>query len=89
MYNFNNKVVVITGSSHGIGKSIREKFISYGAIVCDIDINGTPYFLGDIGSKDVLELFVDKIIKHLYFLYHLGNMVFHLYLYHKLSHHSL
>ena len=63
MYNFNDKVVVITGSSHGIGKSIREKFISYGAIVCDIDINGTPYFLGDIGSKDVLESFVDKIIK--------------------------
>ena len=63
MYNFSNKVVVLTGSSHGIGKSIREKFISYGAIVCDIDINGTPYFLGDIGNKNILEAFVDKIIK--------------------------
>jgi NAD(P)-dependent dehydrogenase (short-subunit alcohol dehydrogenase family) len=63
MYNFSNKVVVLTGSSHGIGKSIREKFISYGAIVCDIDINGTPYFIGDIGNKNILEAFVDKIIK--------------------------
>ena len=56
MYNFSNKVVVLTGSSHGIGKSIREKFISYGAIVCDIDINGTPYFLGDIGNKNIFNI---------------------------------
>jgi NAD(P)-dependent dehydrogenase (short-subunit alcohol dehydrogenase family) len=62
MYNFKNKVVVVTGSSHGIGKSICEKFREYGAIICDIDVNGNSYFKGDIGDKKVLEEFVDKIV---------------------------
>jgi NAD(P)-dependent dehydrogenase (short-subunit alcohol dehydrogenase family) len=62
MYNFKNKVVLITGSSHGIGKSIYEKFREYGAIICDVDINGNPYFKGDIGDKKVLEEFVGKVV---------------------------
>lgn len=35
---FQNKVVLLTGSYMGIGKTIKEEFIKQGAIVCDIDI---------------------------------------------------
>lgn len=62
MKEFENKVVVITGASHGIGKCTKEEFIKQGAIVCDIDIKGEPYFVGDIGEKETLEKFAQKVI---------------------------
>ena len=62
MYNFKNKVVVITGGSHGIGKCICDEFKKLGAIVCNIDLNENSYFQGDIGKKEVLEAFVNKVI---------------------------
>ena len=35
---FKDKVVVITGGSHGIGKCICEEFTKAGAKVCTIDL---------------------------------------------------
>lgn len=59
---FQNKVVVITGASHGIGKSVAEEFEKYGAKVCIIDTAENPYFIGDISQKDVLQAFAGKVI---------------------------
>jgi NAD(P)-dependent dehydrogenase (short-subunit alcohol dehydrogenase family) len=61
-YNFTEKVVVITDASHGIGLCTAEEFARRGAHVCTIDINGDPYFKGDIADKAVLEAFADKVI---------------------------
>ena len=59
---FQNKVVVLTGSYMGIGKTIKEEFIKQEAIVCDIDIQDGGYYTGDIGKQEVLENFVNKVI---------------------------
>ncbi|MBQ7892000.1 MAG: SDR family oxidoreductase [Erysipelotrichaceae bacterium] len=59
---FQNKVVLLTGSYMGIGKTIKEEFIKQGAIVCDIDICEGGYYTGDISKQDVLENFVNKVI---------------------------
>lgn len=59
---FQNKVVVITGAAHGIGKSVAEEFEKYGAKVCIIDTAENPYFIGDISQKDVLQAFAGKVI---------------------------
>lgn len=62
MYDFQNKVVVITGGAHGIGKTIREEFEKEGAVVCIIDLLENSYFKGDISEKSTLEIFVKKVI---------------------------
>ena len=59
---FENKVAVVTGGAHGIGKSICEQFMKNGAKVCTIDINDNPYFKGDISDKVTLEEFAKKVI---------------------------
>ncbi len=59
---FRDKIVVLTGGSHGIGKCIAEEFEKAGAIVCTIDVRGDAYYVGDIGSKEVLEAFASKVI---------------------------
>lgn len=62
MYSFENKVVVVTGGAQGIGKCICEEFEKYGAKVCIIDIFENPYYVGNIGNKEVLEAFCEKVI---------------------------
>lgn len=62
MYNFKNKVVVVTGGCHGIGKCICEEFEKFGATVCCIDISSNSYFQGDIGDKGTLEMFAEKVV---------------------------
>ncbi len=59
---FKNKVVVITGGAHGIGKVIAQEFEKNGAQVCIIDIKENPYFMGNLANKSVLEEFVKKVI---------------------------
>ncbi len=62
MFNFNNKIVVITGGARGIGKCIREQFEKYGATVCIIDLLENDFFTGDISDKMTLEMFAEKVI---------------------------
>lgn len=64
---FENKVVVITGGAHGIGKAIAQSFREQGAQVECIDIAHGSHFVGDIGKKETLEKFADYVIaKHGY-----------------------
>ena len=59
---FKDKVVVITGAAHGIGKVTADEFKKYGAKVCVIDVMENDYFVGDLSEKGVLEAFADKVI---------------------------
>ena len=62
MFNFNNKIVVITGGARGIGRCIREQFEAVGATVCVIDVLDNDYFMGDLADKQALEAFAAKVI---------------------------
>ena len=63
MYQFQDKVVVVTGGVQGIGKCICEEFEKAGASVCVIDLQENTYFQGDISDKKTLEKFADKVIE--------------------------
>ena len=62
MFNFQNKIVVVTGGARGIGKCIREEFEKAGATVCVIDLLDNDYFVGDLACKETLEKFAQKVI---------------------------
>lgn len=63
--NYNDKVAVITGGAHGIGKCIADEFRKKGAHVAVIDVREGDHFVGDISKKEVLEAFADEVIgKH-------------------------
>ena len=62
MFDFQNKIAVVTAGARGIGKCIREKFEAAGAKVCVIDLIENDYFTGDLADKKTLEAFVEKVI---------------------------
>ena len=62
MFDFQNKIVVVTGGARGIGKCIRERFEAAGATVCVIDLLENDYFVGDLSDKQTLEKFAEKVI---------------------------
>lgn len=60
---FKDKVVVITGGAHGIGKAVKEAFEKEGAFTEVIDIAEGSHYVGDISKKEVLESFAEYVIK--------------------------
>ena len=63
MNTFQNKVAVITGGAHGIGRCIAEEFRKEGAVTEVIDIREGDHYVGDISDRKVLEDFVSYVIQ--------------------------
>ena len=57
-----DKVAVVTGGAHGIGRCICQEFEKEGARVCVIDLLENPFFQGDLADKETLERFAAKVI---------------------------
>ena len=60
---FENKVAVITGGAHGIGKATADAFRNEGAQVAVIYLVEGDHFVGDISKKEVLEQFAEQVIR--------------------------
>jgi NAD(P)-dependent dehydrogenase (short-subunit alcohol dehydrogenase family) len=68
MFSFQDKVVIITGGSHGIGKCIAEDFIKLNSKVIVIDkiTSDVPchlFYEGDLADVSVIEAFVKVVLE--------------------------
>ena len=63
MYDFDKKIVAITGGANGIGKCIADEFRKHGAEVFVIDKAEGEHFVGDISDKAVLEGFAMHVLE--------------------------
>lgn len=63
MFDFQNKIVVVSGGARGIGKCIRACFEEAGATVCVIDLLENDFFVGDLSDRNVLERFATQVIE--------------------------
>ena len=62
MFDFTDKVAVVTGGVQGIGRCIVEELEKAGARVAVIDLQENPYFVGDLAEKGDLERFAAKVV---------------------------
>ena len=62
MFDFKDKIAVVSGGARGIGKCICDELEKAGSVVCVIDLLDNPYFVGDLSDKKTLERFSEKVI---------------------------
>lgn len=62
MFDFSNKVAIITGAAKGIGAEIARQLSKAGATVYTIDLEAPASFIGDLSKQIDLEAFAEFVL---------------------------